>query len=828
MGWWEQLTGEDLGIPGLTDFVEVGSGGFASVYSAHEPDAGRQVAVKVLRAVDGRARERFDRERRTLGMMTEHPHIVTMFRSGFTEHGDHPYLVMEYMPGGSLEDRLQQDRLPTELAIELTAQVADALGFAHRSGVVHKDLKPANILLSRTGVAKLTDFGISTVRDATGTSQLGFSLAYTPPETFHAATAADGRYVDQRDERSDLYSLAATLYALVAGAPPFSAETQATAMHRILTESPAPVGHTHLDRFFKTALAKDPAQRFQTADRFSDALRTSTVKADRPLPLSPPPPSTELPVVVPSGQPNPLAHAAPAPAVHLPNPRQAQGAGVQGTVAPRPSPLAAAPAGSSPPPVSPPRTAGVSPGRSKRPWVVGAIALVALAGMGIAGVTAAGLLDRSPNVASEAQTDSIEATDIDATGPEAADAGVTTTVLSPAVDESAIAVDEDAVSATTEPLETVEPSETDDQDTTDSTFTSETDSDAGPDSDSEKSETANDTTDDTVEGDATDDPPADATDQTPSEASSPGLATDPSAVAVLRRNVRTNSIVELDNGLFATPDFDTGVRIWDRNAPGQDVATYTGHDGGVNSVAALAGGLVASGGTYGDGTIHIWDPSDPGTTIATYDGHKGDAAVTALHQLDNGLVVSGDARGRVQIWDPANPSSAVGSYDGHSFVIITEILQLRNGLVLTNGEADGAHVWDVSDPGSRRAVYAAPGSGPSETYTYEVVELDDGRIAAGTLGGVIHVWNPQQPTAPMASYTGHDEVRSLFGLRGGLVASGGDSGQVHVWDPDDPTDRLLTYSGHQAGVFSIAQLDNGLIASTGSNEVHLWSPYASG
>ncbi|MEM9565840.1 MAG: serine/threonine-protein kinase, partial [Actinomycetota bacterium] len=266
---------DQFGIPGLTRYEEIGSGGFASVYVAYEPDAGREVAVKVLRAADEQARRRFDRERRTLGRTTEHANIVTMFRSGFTENGGHPYLVMEYLPGGSLQDLLdRRARLPVDRAVALIAEVADALGFAHRAGILHKDVKPANILLSSTGSAKLGDFGISAVRDATGTSQMGFSLAYASPETFQASAGIDGRFIDRRDERSDLFSLAATLYAVIVGAAPFAADTQAAAMHRILTESPPPTGSPQLDRFFATAMAKDPANRFPNASSFVEALRT--------------------------------------------------------------------------------------------------------------------------------------------------------------------------------------------------------------------------------------------------------------------------------------------------------------------------------------------------------------------------------------------------------------------------------------------------------------------------------------------------------------------------------------------------------------------------
>lgn len=270
----------DLGIPGLSDYKEIGSGGFAVVYSAFEADAGRRVAVKVLGSVDERGRRRFDRERRTMGQTTAHDSIVTMFRSGYTDPWNRPYLVMEHMSGGSLQDHLEgQGPLPINDAIELIVPVARGLGFAHSTGILHRDIKPANILISATGAPKLSDFGIAAVRDATGTSQVAFSLAYTAPETFDSARGPDGEVLDPRDERSDLYSLAVTLYALITGSAPFNASSQAALIHQILIDPPRPTTDPVLDDFFAIALAKSPTDRFPTAAQF---VHTLTGIASRP------------------------------------------------------------------------------------------------------------------------------------------------------------------------------------------------------------------------------------------------------------------------------------------------------------------------------------------------------------------------------------------------------------------------------------------------------------------------------------------------------------------------------------------------------------------
>lgn len=264
----------DLGIDGLSDYKEVGSGGFATVYSALEADVGRRVAVKVLATINEAGRRRFNRERLTMGQTTDHTNIVTLFRSGYTDPGNKPYLVMEYLAGGSLQDHLDTEGpVPWGEAIELILPVADALGYSHSAGIVHKDVKPANILVSPTGIVKLSDFGIAAITEATVTSQIAFSLAYTPPETFESRRdPSSGELIDPRDERSDLYALAATLYTLGTGAPPFHSATTAALMRQIVAEPVPTTGEGNLDRFFSAAMAKDPGERHPTAAQFIEHL----------------------------------------------------------------------------------------------------------------------------------------------------------------------------------------------------------------------------------------------------------------------------------------------------------------------------------------------------------------------------------------------------------------------------------------------------------------------------------------------------------------------------------------------------------------------------
>ncbi len=258
----------DFGIEDLTDFELVGSGGFASVYSARDTAFNRSVAVKVLNGNDQEINRSFERERTLMGQLSGHPNVITPYRHGYTNNGS-VYLVMEYMAGGSLLDRiLDKGSILATQAIDLALPIADALAHSHSQGILHKDVKPANILISGTGIPKLSDFGISTIREQTAT-QVAFTLAHTPPETF-----ANG--FDNRDESSDFYSLASTVYTAVTSRDAFHVDgqdSQVAYMRRIEQHSVPLLGIGYLDTFFAKAMAKDPADRFGQAPEFSEALR---------------------------------------------------------------------------------------------------------------------------------------------------------------------------------------------------------------------------------------------------------------------------------------------------------------------------------------------------------------------------------------------------------------------------------------------------------------------------------------------------------------------------------------------------------------------------
>ncbi|HTJ38299.1 MAG TPA: serine/threonine-protein kinase [Dactylosporangium sp.] len=206
-------------VPGLTGFSVLARGGYATVYRAEQESVGRDVAVKVENRTleTERDRRRFLREARAAGRMSSHPHVVDLFDAGVTGDG-HPYLIME-LCDGSYAERMRNAPLTPAEAREVGFKIADALSDAHALGVLHRDVKPANILFSRFGEPALADFGLAILaewRDVSITLDV-LTPAYAPPETFRHAPPAPA---------ADVYALCATLYALMRGRPPRWREDQ--------------------------------------------------------------------------------------------------------------------------------------------------------------------------------------------------------------------------------------------------------------------------------------------------------------------------------------------------------------------------------------------------------------------------------------------------------------------------------------------------------------------------------------------------------------------------------------------------------------------------
>jgi serine/threonine-protein kinase len=255
---------------------EIGHGGMATVYLARELGHDRPVALKIMRGdlVAALGPERFRREIR-LAARLQHPHIVPVLDSG--EAVGQPWFTMPYIEGETLRDRLRRDGgLPVAEALRITREAAQALAYAHRHGVVHRDVKPENLLLTQDGDTLLVDFGVALPTAELGEehfTETGLSIG-TP--TYIAPEQATGS--DPVDGRSDQYALAATCYEMLVGVPPFTGPTAAALIaQRFSRPTPSaraarPEVPKVVDLALRRALALSPENRFQSIDGFAGML----------------------------------------------------------------------------------------------------------------------------------------------------------------------------------------------------------------------------------------------------------------------------------------------------------------------------------------------------------------------------------------------------------------------------------------------------------------------------------------------------------------------------------------------------------------------------
>ena len=258
---------------------ELGSGGMGRVYRVRNVISDRIEAMKILLPdLAGRQElaTRFLREIKLMASLN-HPNIAQL-RTAFTADNQ-LVMIMEYVEGTTLADRLERGPIPASEALNYTSQVLSALSYAHGQHVIHRDIKPANIMLTREGVIKLMDFGIARGGDDRGLTMTGTtlgSLGYMSPEQVKG---------EATDARSDLYSVGVSLYEMVTGQRPFRADSDYSLMTAHVKETPKPPVELHpglpaaLNEIILMAISKDPAQRFQTADAFGNALSSVTMAA---------------------------------------------------------------------------------------------------------------------------------------------------------------------------------------------------------------------------------------------------------------------------------------------------------------------------------------------------------------------------------------------------------------------------------------------------------------------------------------------------------------------------------------------------------------------
>jgi tRNA A-37 threonylcarbamoyl transferase component Bud32 len=278
----------------------IGQGGMGEIYLARDRDLGRRVAIKLLAerfARDESLRARFTREALTAARLSTHPNVVTIFDVG--EHNGRPFIVMEYLSGGTLAERAREGNVSREQAVRWLDQAAAALDSAHAEGIIHRDVKPANLLLNERDEVHVADFGVARVLDETtsGLTAAGTVMGtagYLSPEQAQGQPAT---------AESDLYSLAVVAYELLTGGRPFE-RGSATAEAAAHIHDPVPPASARgvglpraVDHVFEQALAKDPSERFRNARALVAALRAALREDETartrvlPAAVPPPPPS---------------------------------------------------------------------------------------------------------------------------------------------------------------------------------------------------------------------------------------------------------------------------------------------------------------------------------------------------------------------------------------------------------------------------------------------------------------------------------------------------------------------------------------------------------
>lgn len=267
-------------IPGYELVRLLGQGGMASVYLAVQTSFGRPVALKVmspLLLVQRDFAERFYSEARMVASLS-HPNIVTVFDVG--AHEQYHYLAMEYHTGGHLGEKIEQGELTPQRALEITRELALGLHHAHEHGIIHRDMKPDNIIFSKRDTPIITDFGIA--RNVYGDSQLTQIGSTVGTPKYMSPEQARGERVDGR---ADIYSLGVILYEMLTGRPPYSAQDTVSLAIKHCQE-PIPMLDGHVVRYqplLDRLLAKDPAYRLQTGQAVADAIEQILIAPITPV-----------------------------------------------------------------------------------------------------------------------------------------------------------------------------------------------------------------------------------------------------------------------------------------------------------------------------------------------------------------------------------------------------------------------------------------------------------------------------------------------------------------------------------------------------------------
>ena len=268
------FTGGEL-VGSFRIIEQLGQGGMATVFKAYHAALDRYVAVKVLHAAflqDPNFQARFQREARVVAML-DHPNIVPIY--DFAEHNNQPYLVMKYIEGETLKARLSKGPLNPAEGTQIIEHVGEGLAYAHKQGILHRDVKPSNVLLADDGNIYLTDFGLARIAQA-GESTLSSDVLLGTPQYISPEQAMGVR---ELDEGTDVYSFGVVIYELVVGRVPFNADTPYSIVHdHIYSPLPLPRAVNPkvpevIQRFLLKALAKERNDRFKDVPQMVQAFK---------------------------------------------------------------------------------------------------------------------------------------------------------------------------------------------------------------------------------------------------------------------------------------------------------------------------------------------------------------------------------------------------------------------------------------------------------------------------------------------------------------------------------------------------------------------------
>jgi serine/threonine protein kinase len=373
-----KLIGQMLGQYRIVE--PLGRGGMATVFKALQPSLGRHVAVKVLPpyyAHEPGFAQRFTREARAVAQL-EHPHILPVY--DFGQQGDYSYIVLKYVPAGTLKDRIDAGPLALAQATDIVCQIAEALDYAHQRGIIHRDVKPSNVLMDQGRWCLLTDFGLA--RMVEGSTQLTASGVGVGTPDYMAPEQGQGRTVDRR---ADIYSLGVVLFEMLTGQVPYNAETPMAVVLKHITD-PLPMPRSldptipeSVEGVILKALAKEPDDRYAAAGEMAAALRDAL----RATALGVPAQADAWPETAPMPPQETLELEEAAPPLPAPPILEGTRGSVSEALAPEASVAAA------------PETVKL-PSRRRTPWwafALGALSLLAIAGVIL---VATGVLGFSP------------------------------------------------------------------------------------------------------------------------------------------------------------------------------------------------------------------------------------------------------------------------------------------------------------------------------------------------------------------------------------------------------------------------------------------------